>query len=207
MDGIGDPTERIVPLRTHDRRYGERHKTYGLDNMNEYPEAVKKSGRYPLFTAADIRRVQGAQHPYSSNHLRGDKPNEAGGVAYHLHNWFDDLKVLRNKYVTYAHGTLITEGKPLSLITEDLDIMVRCIRGIGNEGIESFQQYYEEGRKVKGPRPIFFLNATYLEERHKLVKVMVRRDEEKFGSKYDSKASAMKTIQRKKVKQKKRNNV
>ncbi|KAI2501943.1 hypothetical protein MHU86_12496 [Fragilaria crotonensis] len=41
VHGIGDPTERIVPLRTHDRQYGERHDSYGMDNMEEYPEAVK----------------------------------------------------------------------------------------------------------------------------------------------------------------------
>jgi hypothetical protein len=210
VDGIGDPTERIVPLRTHDRTYGERDETYGLEDMNEYPEAVKKSGRYPLFAAADIRRIQGAVNSYTFKEGTGDDDDETtdalDGVAYHLHNWFDDLAVLRNKYVTYAHGTTLTKGKPLSDVTEDLDVMVRCIRGIGNEGIESDEHYYEEGKTIKGPRPIFFLNETYLEERHKLIQEMVRQDEKKFGSRYDSKASALKKKQQKKVRQKRSKN-
>lgn len=171
--------------------YGERHETYGRDQIDQYPEVVKKSDRYPLFTAPDIRRVQGDWGiPFSLKRIDGDKTDAVNGIAYHLHNWFDDLKVLRNKYVTYAHGTRMTKGKPLSRVTGDLDILVRCIKGIGNEG--NSDKYYLEGRKVKGPKPIFFLNETYSEERHKLVQEMVRRDEQKYGSAYKSKGKQIK---------------
>ena len=185
LEGIGDPTERIVPLRTHKRRYGERHDSYGKEHVDNYPEAVRASGRYPLFTGPDIRTVVGDNGiPFSVKATPGADEAEANGAAYHLHNWFNDFGVTRNKYGTYAHGNTDSMKKPLSKIEGDLDLTVRCARGI--DGDDTKEAFHLNATELKGTRPIFFLNKTYLEERHNLVLKMVREDEAKYGSMYDS---------------------
>lgn len=189
VDGIGDPTERVTPLRNHQRRYGERHKSYGMRDLNNYPEAVHKSGRYPLFTGPDIRTVHGDRgYPYNFKDLTGDMITAAYGVAYHFHNWFLDGQVLRYKYLTYAHSDSDVERKTLSQIGGEVDAAVRCAKGFDNEAnpYNWALAYYPDGRSITGPRPIFFLNETYLEERHKLLQEIVRLDEAKYGSSYDS---------------------
>ena len=189
VEGIGDPTERVTPLRNFKRQYGERHKSYGRYNLDLYPENFHKSGRYPLFNGNDIRMVQGDRGmPYTFINRPGHRKTAAYGVAYHFHNWFTDLKVLRNKYMTYSHSKSNIMAKTLSEAGGDLDIFVRCARGINNEAnpFNWSEHYYEQGWSIKGPRPIFFLNTTYTHERHKLVQKMLVDDEAKYGSSYDA---------------------
>jgi hypothetical protein len=95
VDGIGDPTERVIPLRTYQRMYGQRHESYGRDDIDEYPEQVRKSGRYPLFTGPDIRVVQGDwSNPYTIVDIPNNETDAAYGVAYHFHNWFENFSIL-----------------------------------------------------------------------------------------------------------------
>ena len=191
VEGVGDPTERIVPLRDHERRYGERHSSYGKENNNNFPEAVHKSGRYPLFNGHDIRTVQGDRGLYN---MKASIPDEATGVsvsspAYHLNNWFSGVNVLRHKYRSYGHP-VDDNDMTLSQIHGDLDTAVRCAKGLDNDANPydwtTKHRYHLEGRDMKGSRPIYFLNVTRSEERHKLLQAMVLDDEEKFGSSYDS---------------------
>jgi Glycosyltransferase family 17 len=189
VDGIGDPTERIIPLRTHQRKYGERDESYGRDKIDSYPEQVRKSNRYPLFTGPDIRVVQGDWlNPFTFKDQPEDAENAIYGAAYHFHNWFENFSTLRNKYATYAHGLAESRRKPLSLVADDIDISVRCAKHIGNDANpkDSAPPYFLEGRKIKGPKPIFFLNKTYLEWRHNLLLELLRKDEEQYGSCYDA---------------------
>lgn len=108
-------------------------------------------------------------------------------VAYHFHNWFQDLKVLRNKYRTYAHGDRNVYKKTLSDVEHDLGIIVRCVKDLPHranpEGRKRFEMRnaYEV---AKGPKPIYFLNETYREHRHELVKQLLVEDEAIYGSKY-----------------------
>jgi hypothetical protein len=191
VDGIGDPTERIVPLRTHERMYGERDELYGKTNNMEFPEAVHKSGRYPLFTGPDIRTVHGDRGLlYSPKPWIADE-TAVFGAAYHLHNWFADLKAIRHKYQTYAHGDDGALQKTLSQITGDLDISVRCAKELDGEVNGEDTPFHPHGKTTKGPRPIFFLNKTYSEGRHKLLRKMVREDELKYGTSYDSSAKSI----------------
>jgi Glycosyltransferase family 17 len=188
VEGIGDPTERIVPLRNHHRMYGERHETYGKLNLEKYPDHVHKVGRYPLFNGPDIRTVHGDRGmQYNWKHIDSNDTFGVYGVAYHFHNWFSDHLALRQKYLTYAHGDASIMKKTLSQGGEDLDLMVRCVRDIGNEANPNSwkRDYYEKGWEVKGPRPIFFQNKTYVKMRHALVQKMVHKDEAVYGSSYD----------------------
>jgi hypothetical protein len=77
-------------------------------------------------------------------------------------------------------------------------MMVRCVRGIGNNVTEpnGISLYYEnnvllpEGEEggnmfsLDGNRPIYFKKRSYVEERHALLKEMVRSDEQKYGTIY-----------------------
>lgn len=189
IEGIGDPTERVVPLRNHNRQWGERSQEYGQRNKDIYPEAVKASNRYPLFNGPDIRTTHGDRGmPYNFKERPGEHETNAYGVAYHFHNWFADIKSLRHKYLTYAHGDQNIMQKTLSQAGPDNDVFVRCARSLGNTANPNdwANEYYLDGKITKGPRPIFFLNETYCDERHELIKRMVGEDEALYGSGYDA---------------------
>jgi len=193
IEGIGDPSERIVPVRMYQRQYGQRSHSYGQYNLEHYPPHVmkfmKQSHRYPLFSGTDIRTAHGDRGSLF-NYL--DRPGEgvthAYGIAYHFHNWFEDLQELRNKLKTYAHGNYRIMGLRLSEAGEDLDVMVRCVRELGNKANPNpwARDYFENPKQIKGQRPIFLLDEEYCDERHRALKEMLRLDEEKYGSGYDS---------------------
>lgn len=49
-------------------------------------------------------------------------------TAFHLHNFFDSLEVLRRKYKTYGHPDEHALDKQMSLIMEgDVGFMVDCL--------------------------------------------------------------------------------
>jgi Glycosyltransferase family 17 len=188
IEGIGDPSERMVPLRDHRRRYGERHQSYGKRDPNMYPRSVRKQGRYPLFNGPDFRTVKADRGLRYNLVKKSIHDSEAVlGAAYHLHNWFTDLKVLRHKYMTYGHPDAAVMEKTLSQVSTDLYLLVRCIRELGNDDKvkDDWAKYYEQGKRMQGNRPIFFLNTTYISQRHELVNDMIRRDEAEFGTNYD----------------------
>jgi hypothetical protein len=188
VDGIGDPKGRPIPLRNFQQKYGERHRTYGRYNIQSYPEDVRKSGIYPLFNGPDIRTVPGDRGmPYTWVNIPSLPETGIYGVAYHLHNWFPDLGLLRHKYSSYAHKVQNISKKSLSQIRDDLDLLVRCVKGIGNDAnpYDWSMEYYDDELDQKGPRPIFFLNQTYKGSRHRLTQDLLLTDEQIYGSSYD----------------------
>jgi hypothetical protein len=189
VEGIGDPTERIIPLRNFKRRYGERHESFGRYNSDVYPEVVHKSGRYPLFNGNDIRGIHGDRgRPYNFIQMPGHGDTAAYGVAYHFNTWFADAKHLRSNYLRFAHEERNITMKTLSTGSGDLDILVRCTRGINNKANphDWSESMYEQRWNIEGPRPIFFLNRTYIEERHELIQKILAEDEVEYGSSYDA---------------------
>ncbi|KAL3921498.1 MAG: hypothetical protein SGILL_002714 [Bacillariaceae sp.] len=201
VDGIGDPTERISPKRTYERRYGGRTSEYGFYDPQDYPKHVLDSGRFPLWSSRDIREVTGSNGLTEYQNI--DPPNILlASVAYHLHNWFDDLAVLRNKYATYGHydEDWANNGArmELSKLNRELDLVVRCTRDIGNDLGDD--KYYERDVLEKGNyhRPIFFMNETYQRDRHDLIQELVRKDEETFGSGYNSDGTEKISLQQEK---------
>jgi hypothetical protein len=187
VEGIGDPTERVVPLRMISRSWGERSMKYGLLSNIQYPEQVLKSGLNPLFSGPDIRTVHGDRGPPENFKDRPDDHDTAAyGVAYHFHNWFKDGATIRNKYLTYAHAGEDVEEKTLSQLSGDMDIFVRCAKGLDNDANpnDNMEEIYFEGWKIEGPRPIYFLNKTYSHARHADAIRMMEADEEKYGTSY-----------------------
>jgi hypothetical protein len=111
--GVGDNSGRVTPKRSvnkqaHGKKHlnnninkGNRIDEWGTRDYNNYPKDVIDNKRFPLWDGRDIREVNGNSdglinyvHPYSDGHTT----TGAYGTAYHLHNWFNDLEVLRHKY-------------------------------------------------------------------------------------------------------------
>jgi hypothetical protein len=102
--GIGDNSGRITPKRNYLNEYGQRTSEYGKNNYNEYPNDIIINNRYPLWDGRDIRTVSGnsdgttsytKEYINSQGYIHGITATY--GTAYHLHNWFNDLNILRHK--------------------------------------------------------------------------------------------------------------
>jgi len=202
--GVGDSTGRVTPERDYHKTLGSRTLDWGKYDNKRYPQDVIDNSRFPLWDGRDMREVSGSDEPltnFVNAERRGHRDTAHFGTAYHLHNWYTDTEVLRHKYATYGHASKEAINVPLSKVQGDVDLMVRCARGLGNqvhEGIgkmpHDLAPYYEnnavlpEGREggvifaVGGNRPIYFQNRAYVEERHALVQKMVRADEEIYGT-------------------------
>jgi hypothetical protein len=190
----------VVPLRTFHGKYGERTIKYGAHDFNNYPQHVLESKKFPLWSGNDIRGVSGTGDPiFTYKHTPGHGVTAAYGVAYHLHNWFDDLETLRRKYATYGHADEKAWTIPLSDIEMDLDVMVKCVRNLPNNISTNHDSYYEHAdgdvetfwKNFGGPRPLYFRNETYVRERHSEVRRMVADDERKHGSLYPLSSPSM----------------
>lgn len=109
---VGDNAGRVIPERninknSHGNSHlnvninkGNRQIEWGTRDYNNYPQDILDSKRFPLWDGRDIREVNGNDsgltnyvHPYNDGH----GTSAAYGTAYHLHNWFNDLDVLRHK--------------------------------------------------------------------------------------------------------------
>jgi hypothetical protein len=106
--GIGDNSGRVSPTRNYNNEYGQRTSDYGKHDYQQYPKDVIENNRYPLWDGRDIRTVNGNSDGLTSytneyiknqgyDNIQGGENTAAYGTAYHLHNWFNDLEVLRNK--------------------------------------------------------------------------------------------------------------
>jgi hypothetical protein len=195
IDGVGDPTGRVVPQRKVEQIYGERTAEFGGAELSSMREEIQKSGLYPLFNGADIRLVPGgelkpAQRKGKSTEEYQKGVEEIWGVAFHLHNFFDDVSTLRNKYFSYGHGQAHSNDTltaPLSQLGADIDVVVRCARNLPNSLRPAIplKHIFEGGFSgTRGNKPIFFLNETYRRERHATLVKIVAQDEKVFGSEY-----------------------
>ena len=214
ITGVGDPSGRVNPRRerspqgSNAKTVGHRTREWGRYDYNEYPQDVIDNNRFPLWDGRDIRENPGFSEDlvnFVEKERKGHGRTAAFGTAYHLHNWFQDTESLRHKFLTYGHPDSHAKEIPLSSFTDgDVNMMVRCVRGLGNDikiktkGDPNRYNYYENNAIVlsgeqhkdvsyslSGNRPIYFSNATYVLERHALLKEMVRADEEKHGTIYN----------------------
>jgi hypothetical protein len=137
--GIGDNSGRVTPKRQYHNEYGQRTEEYGHYDYKKYPKDIVENNRYPLWDGRDIRTVSGNEFGLTTyvddiGSIGDVTGTSVYGTAYHLHNWFNDLDVLRNKYATYGHSSSKAMEYPLSKINKDLDLLVRCNRNLGNDG-------------------------------------------------------------------------
>lgn len=171
---------------------------YGSQDYNKFPKRILDHGKFPLWSGRDIRTVSGSGDPLTNyNNKPGFGDTAAFGVAFHLHNWFQDFENVRHKYATYAHGSETAKIIPLSEIEGDIDVLVRCARDFPNDLNPGGKKYYEHNGDIEsfwknfgGPKPLYFRNETYVYERHAALQSMVADDERKYGSKYAANLTA-----------------
>jgi hypothetical protein len=169
-------------------------------HYTNYPKHVLESKKIPLWSGQDIRTVSGSEGPLMTyKHTPGHRDTAAYGVAYHLHNWFNDIEEVRHKYATYGHGWHEALRRNLSDIQEDLDLLVRCARDLSNDIKPNGSRFYEHNdgdvdafwKNFGGPKPLYFRNVTYIRERHAALRRMVAEDERKYGSRYPPSIASM----------------
>eukprot|EP00542_Grammatophora_oceanica_P014514 CAMPEP_0194055236 /NCGR_PEP_ID=MMETSP0009_2-20130614/56044_1 /TAXON_ID=210454 /ORGANISM="Grammatophora oceanica, Strain CCMP 410" /LENGTH=483 /DNA_ID=CAMNT_0038704069 /DNA_START=131 /DNA_END=1582 /DNA_ORIENTATION=- len=191
IQGIGDPTDRVAPVRTYKRLEGRRRRGFGRMGPKDFNYDMT---RYPLWGAQDFRDTVGSRKQYQFSKDKKNRPTDPTmgplGIAYHFHNWFDgSLKTtLRQKYVSYGHANKRFGTVPLSNISKATDLTVRCVKNISVADAKVDQTVMQVALKFDEIgnefNPIFFRNATYREERRKEVARMIAEDEAIYGSLY-----------------------
>lgn len=203
IEGIGDSNLHPSPARNNNRSYSWRtnewtfHSYYlALHDANNAPppKSLPSNVRFPLFNAADFRRTPGGFF-YGND-------NVPLYVGYHVHNFFDDVNVMRLKYKTYGHAQTDALTKPLGDLNREVNLMVRCAMDSGDDNamdgsVMSKYRTKDERRKHAilrrkggldflteanyghGAVPIAFRMEKYVQARHYEMVAMIRADEEK----------------------------
>jgi hypothetical protein len=191
IDKIGDPTGRVVSGRDYHRTRGHRESGYDPGKPGGYLSHIVSSGLYPLWSTQDFRSIEGGQQYRWVNH---SQEGSDFGTSFHVHNFFDDLQVLRHKYSTYGHANHRAVKVPLSNISPALDVVVRCVHDLPNKANpQSAVRIVKPFNRSVGPKPIFFLNESYRKARHEHVRDIVLADEKQFGSIYSEAGERNKT--------------
>mmetsp|Transcript_10235 Transcript_10235/g.22765 ORF Transcript_10235/g.22765 Transcript_10235/m.22765 type:complete len:441 (-) Transcript_10235:228-1550(-) len=141
----------------------------GYTPNTQFSALPKNTTHYPLYNAADFRRSIGGAILYRKS-------------GYHLHNFFPNIDVMRNKYKTYGHPVKQAEEIPLGDIHDDLKSMIHC--GLNRTAADSKSQsaLVEGGLKSldKGSIPVAFEIPGYVEARMKELRDMLQLDKKKF---------------------------
>lgn len=182
VEHIGDQTGRIVPERSYRREYGQRAPGYGSAYNGaggKYFDKVLPFGRYPLFSGQDFRAVAGSAGLSNYMEMDGQGKTHQYGTSFHIHNFFNDLEVVRNKYLTYGESQHHKGHLKQDFICmlSNLKFTCECYRKM--ETFNGFLTPYEE---IGGPKPIYFLNTTYRKLRHQRMGEMIIADEKAYGT-------------------------
>ena len=180
LEHVGDEELHPPPKRDGGKR-APGHGGGGDGDYAEYLATVAAGDgdapMYPLWSAMDVRsQAGGGQHRSLINGTRRNLH-----TAYHLHNFFGSLEVLRFKYRTYAEKLEGAEDRPLAGMHDDLSLAVSCVRGEQNPG--TVRRVMGGYGAIQGPRPILFERDQRLRaRRHEEVRRMVLEDERVHGA-------------------------
>lgn len=155
IDGIGDAKlhprpSRHAKLETNWRTENYTYNSYysalhDKANNPPQPKSLPINVYFPLWNAADYRK-----HP--GGYFYGDD-NLPLYIGYHIHNFFDDMGLMRQKYLTYGHAIGDALTKPLSDMNREVNLMVRCARQNHTYELEgSIMNIYKSNiERRKGP--------------------------------------------------------
>ena len=123
IEGISTSSSHPPAPRNFVDKYGVHHggRKQGYGEKLDYSQMPNDhDGHYPLYNAADFRRMQG--------YLM------YGGLGYHLHNFFVSPELLRFKHFTYGHRHDYAYDVPLGAMNADLNLLVKCAHNISDQG-------------------------------------------------------------------------
>ena len=142
---------------------GPRREGYGEKDYSMMPNV----SMYPLWKAEEFRTLEGGAM------VGGIGANSFS--AFHLHNFFDSIEILRNKYVTYSHPDEKFATIPLGDIHEDINLTVTCIGKLAeNHDKDPFTILKEGNRRI----PILFNHSSdYVKYRNKELMDMIDEDQ------------------------------
>lgn len=158
VDTIGDSNIHKPGVREWDGK-GPRTDNYGYDDDNYDYLKMPNTTMYPLWKPEDFRMIQGGRQI-------GD---ETGWSAFHLHNYFNSIEVLRRKYLTYSHPIEDAEISSLNNIHGDVTTMLNCLQKLEED--HSMTTIASDR-----PIPIIFQHSDYVEARNEELIGMVKLD-------------------------------
>jgi len=152
-------------IKAQSSKHGSRLRGYGKGGNYSLYEA---DGRYPLWTAEDIRTESGGRQFV----MKDNSP-----TGYHFHNFFTSAHEIHFKYFSYSHSSKEAMSTPLWEMADDLDLGVRCAKGEhrADDDIESFDNATGKFR------PIYYLNEEVRRMRHLTWQNIVREEEGKYA--------------------------
>eukprot|EP00978_Attheya_sp_CCMP212_P024813 scaffold78570_cov57-Attheya_sp.AAC.5 len=156
IEGIGDSIKHIPAVREF--------RDIGFRKQDMIP---KNTTLFPLWNAADYRQLEGGRQ------IEGHGNSHTG---FHIHNFIEHCDLLRFKYSTYGEPTKVNITAPLGKLHVDLDQLVKCTME-RTQDHAPLKSIADSGKKV----PLAFQLKSYVEARHREVKVVVERDEAKYG--------------------------
>ena len=158
IEGIGDQDNNdLYPKPTRDGNLTTQWRTadytfdthfsalHDKDNPPP-PRTLPKNVYFPLWNAADFRRNKGG-------YFYGDD-NLPLYIGYHVHNFFDDMSVLRKKYLTYGHKIGDALTKPLSAMNREVNLMIRCANHNNTYELEGSVIYKYKSKDERRKAPI-----------------------------------------------------
>ncbi|KAL7537056.1 hypothetical protein ACHAXR_010153 [Thalassiosira sp. AJA248-18] len=203
VDGIGDETLHPRPSRHRNLASNWRNDNYTYNTYYSAlhdasnpppPKRLPSNAYFPLWNAADYRKIPGG-------FFYGDD-NLPLYVGYHIHNFFDDMGLMRKKYLTYGHAIGDALTKPLSYMNREVNLMVRCAKHNNTFQLEGsvtkkyksnaerrsgpifmrkggldFLRRANYGMETGGAVPLAFRIEEYVKSRHQEMVASVEKDE------------------------------
>ena len=181
IEGIGDaslrrtPTPReVAPFGAYTRLSDWRSK---LKNVT-LPGSTDTVVLGPLWDANDFRMEAGGRQILGRTKTGFEIP-----TAYHFHNFFDSIAMLRRKYVNYGHNVPKAMDLPLSQIHEDLGFMVDCLENYSSRQRAGQADWYN--LDPVHISPIAFQKVpAYVRMRHEELQVELASDDRLHSSKF-----------------------
>jgi hypothetical protein len=101
-------------------------------------------------------------------------------TAFHFHNFFTDPDSIRFKYFTYGHPNDMAYELKLDELSEDLALMVHCVRNEEPDLKKDVPPYkrVEGGFENLDPfTPIYFKDSDYRKRKQEYIRNMIVSDE------------------------------
>lgn len=139
VKGIGDEELHPPPARVEDFS--------AMVRSNDWESQIPEGKLAPLWDASDFR----LQSNRGEAAVFGKYPNRTDirlHTGFHLHNYFESLSILRNKYLTYGHPVPGAKVLPLKNISSDVKYFVNCVlRGNVSDVSNTYHLYMGSPRE------------------------------------------------------------